>query len=667
MYGDKDELVIQEKGLLEKLSEWVNSVWEWLGSRLGIRDLSVEQIQNLTLDKFVNGAVADIFSGRSVPGSVFGISNQLPNRKQQEPDNNESNRIASNAVMPRSAKSVSEAQELIRPLINKPIVNKKLGITATISGKSISKLGSQIATGQSVSAELHAKAVANIDILFQNAEFDVTHPDYKGDRNVEKIHRLGALMYDEKSGEYVPVMLTVKEFNNDKGNRIYTVEAVDIEAKEKPAGLLTDAQINEGHVPIAGFENFDNKEDAIKNFNVKIQQLIEIAKGNSLEIVNENSQQRKKDLEKAENGTTFAPKKDLLDDVFNEKGEIDYKKLNRAADAIEEGRASLDRLLVGAESGRTKGGRRNVEASIILGASESANRRTSQGVLSEKELKEVRARQEKLIEDYARKGKIWFDYKEATKGKPLDRGRESTVYYDKTQSVVRKITYPYADATTLLEFLDNKVSLNNHLFSETQYKLVGFTRSKNGAFMVILEQPYIKHSAQTIGDQVIFEKYKDYLRQSGWNFDKDNIFTIWNDDYIVYDLYEDNILIDNDGNFYFIDTNPNQRKSGTDNNGNLNEESSETVLEETTRFHAGAEKQWLDELEYGNNGKETRYQISKRNQNIDAMFRERFETIFGFDMKSYISVENEGRIFSHIKCQNYTMGLRTNKHQISYV
>jgi hypothetical protein len=188
--------------------------------------------------------------------------------EQRENETSEARRIAANAVMPRSAKTVSEAQELIRPLVGKPITNSKLGITATISGNSLGKLGSQSATDKSVSPALHAKAIANIDVLFQNAEFDVTHKDEKNRDGIEQIHRLGSLMFDEARGEYVPVMITVKEFNNNRGNRIYTVEAVDIE-KTKSAGLMVGNNQNESwQTPIA-------------DFNAKIQRLIETAKQSS--------------------------------------------------------------------------------------------------------------------------------------------------------------------------------------------------------------------------------------------------------------------------------------------------------------------------------------------------------------------------------------------------
>jgi hypothetical protein len=109
---------------------------------------------------------------------------------------------------------------------------------------------------------------------------------------------------------------------------------------------------------------------------------------------------------------------------------------------------------------------------------------------------------------------------------------------------------------SLLEFLDNKISLGNYLFPETAYSLIGFTRNRSGSLMVVVDQPYIRHIAKTIRDPEVFASYCIYLAESGWNMDESNVFTIWNDDFIVHDLHEDNILIDELGGFYFIDTNP---------------------------------------------------------------------------------------------------------------
>lgn len=136
----------------------------------------------------------------------------------------------------RRVNTVSEAQNLIRPLVGKPITNVKLGITAMLSNKSIKKLGSDKATKKSVSPRLHAMAVANVDVLFENAEIKVTHNDYKRNRREIQIHRLGSLMYDEATNDYIPIMLTVKEFFDTTENRIYSIEAINIYKKMEPAG-----------------------------------------------------------------------------------------------------------------------------------------------------------------------------------------------------------------------------------------------------------------------------------------------------------------------------------------------------------------------------------------------------------------------------------------------
>jgi len=169
-------------------------------------------------------------------------------------------------IMPRNVKSVTEAQELIRPLIDIAITNDKLGMVATLSSRTIKKLGSEKATRKSVSPALHAKAVANIDFLYKNAEFDVVHQDYKNNRRVRQIHRLGALMFDEKNGEYIPVAITVKEFYDKGGNRIYSIEALDVNKKLNSAGHttgLTSGPQNEGGIV------------PITEFNAKMQKLLD--------------------------------------------------------------------------------------------------------------------------------------------------------------------------------------------------------------------------------------------------------------------------------------------------------------------------------------------------------------------------------------------------------
>jgi hypothetical protein len=124
--------------------------------------------------------------------------------------------------------------------------------------------------------------------------------------------------------------------------------------------------------------------------------------------------------------------------LINDKNEIDYDELKRQTDAIESGRARLDRFLV-QKSGEEKGfDRRNEEASLIVGSDDSAGKAAS-GELTEREIKERRKSDEALIEAYARKEGIWLDYKKETSKKMIDRGRESQVYPGEVVGTVRKL------------------------------------------------------------------------------------------------------------------------------------------------------------------------------------------------------------------------------------
>ncbi|MBR1602154.1 MAG: hypothetical protein IJ667_01790, partial [Synergistaceae bacterium] len=159
------------------------------------------------------------------------------------------------AANPRIVNSTNEAEELIRSLgiLNTEINNSKLGITASISGKGLSKMMSDKAVKKSISPKLHALAVANIDRLFKSAVMEITHPDSHRRSEVNITHRLGSIMLDPDTGKYTPVMITVLEYQRD-GNKIYTVEAVDVlKYKQNSAGQLTAPEQAGEQVPITEF------------------------------------------------------------------------------------------------------------------------------------------------------------------------------------------------------------------------------------------------------------------------------------------------------------------------------------------------------------------------------------------------------------------------------
>ncbi|MDR0566126.1 MAG: hypothetical protein LBG47_03675 [Prevotellaceae bacterium] len=71
--------------------------------------------------------------------------------------------------------------------------------------------------------------------------------------------------------------------------------------------------------------------------------------------------------------------------------------------------------------------------------------------------------------------KIWFSSQdvEAMAASAVDKtaGAEADVYYMPDGTVTKVVEH----SNTPLEFLDDRISLYNHLFPETSYELIGFT------------------------------------------------------------------------------------------------------------------------------------------------------------------------------------------------
>jgi hypothetical protein len=66
--GDKGEAVFHTQNILQiaNLRNWLNEVWSWIGSKVGIRGLTSMQIEDMTLEQFTTGAVADLLSGEKI-------------------------------------------------------------------------------------------------------------------------------------------------------------------------------------------------------------------------------------------------------------------------------------------------------------------------------------------------------------------------------------------------------------------------------------------------------------------------------------------------------------------------------------------------------------------------------------------------------------------------
>jgi hypothetical protein len=239
---------------------------------------------------------------------------------------------------------------------------------------------------------------------------------------------------------------------------------------------------------------------------------------------------------------------------------VNYDRIKRDAQRILDKTAFINRLSLAEEQGRGLGGKRNVEASLLLA---TANRADEKKVRDERERTNGSGakRQEKLLKDYAKKEGVWFTPDEIERWEYLDAGNEARVYRDpKNPDSVLKVVYNYRNFSDApLDYFDNRISLHNYIFrdSETEYELIGFTetygaikRLKEQFFAPILRQKYVQGGELKKGELNIL----DYeMEKRGFIKIKRGYASV---DYIIRDLNPDNVIITPDGNFRFIDTVP---------------------------------------------------------------------------------------------------------------
>lgn len=231
-------------------------------------------------------------------------------------------------------------------------------------------------------------------------------------------------------------------------------------------------------------------------------------------------------------------------DIIDSKGNVNYERAKDVAGRIERGDATIRRLNPSGEQGRIKGGQRNVEASIILAANERASEKSGSRTHPIK-------RQERVLEEYAKREGVWFDVKEFTRQRQgyIGKGQEAYVHRADDKSVYKLIDYKKIDEQfTPQDFIDNRLSAFNYIFPETAYELTGFTRDSGGDFRFIVKQPFIQDVVYTTAsERQAFMKSKGFEMIGKYGEQFANQF------YYVSDLHEKNALKAADGTIYVID------------------------------------------------------------------------------------------------------------------
>lgn len=169
---------------------------------------------------------------------------------------------------------IDEAYKFARKNLQGGSFTSKDGYSATLGREGIDKMNSGLARGKTANNRLHALAFANIGKLFGNSELLETEPPRDGNTNIKRYLKFYAPLYMD--GLYA-VKITVKELSGNNGNRVYSIEGLDITKESEYRGQSRGSK--ENSIPA-------DYSDSVNNFVKKLREV----KGNVSQVVDENGE-----------------------------------------------------------------------------------------------------------------------------------------------------------------------------------------------------------------------------------------------------------------------------------------------------------------------------------------------------------------------------------------
>lgn len=193
------------------------------------------------------------------------------------------------------------------------------------------------------------------------------------------------------------------------------------------------------------------------------------------------------------------------------------------------------------------GGATHVIASLLAGAETAADRDASHDVGDFKREDQRGAKQAERIEQWARKVGCWTECIEDALprilGEQIAEGGEAKVY-DHGATLVKAIGLDYFIQPILA--LD-RISLHNTYFPETALKVLGFGRTADGDFKIVVEQPFIEGTHMSDEEIALFAENIGFklINPKNWTFATPEIY--------LSDLHDENVIRSKEGNIFVVD------------------------------------------------------------------------------------------------------------------
>ena len=150
------------------------------------------------------------------------------------------------------------------------------------------------------------------------------------------------------------------------------------------------------------------------------------------------------------------------------------------------------------------------------------------------------------LKQWAQEQGCWFNDSKSF-GDFFDRGSENEVYLSPNQNEIIKLNdFRYSD-DNLTPFFE-RIKAHNKYFPDCAYRMIGFAENREGKTCAVLVQPFISDARLATKEEVS----EEFVRLGFRSEDNGEYFT--NGQHDIFDAVDGNVLIDDEGHLFFIDT-----------------------------------------------------------------------------------------------------------------
>ena len=150
------------------------------------------------------------------------------------------------------------------------------------------------------------------------------------------------------------------------------------------------------------------------------------------------------------------------------------------------------------------------------------------------------------LKKWAQEQGCWYEDRSQF-GDFFDRGSENEVYLSPDQMEIIKLNdFRYSD-DNLSSFFE-RINAHNQYFPDCLYRMIGFAENRDGNVCAVLAQPFISEARLATKEEI----HDEFIRL-GFHPEYDGEYYT-NGQHDIFDAVDGNVLADDEGHLFFIDT-----------------------------------------------------------------------------------------------------------------